>query len=80
MASNIRLAPLLLLLIAGCGGSAPPPPAPHAPPRSPTVFDDLVEKKRELPAEVVAAQQRHMDEARKAIDGPDSPPPAESPR
>lgn len=78
MPSTIRPACLLLLLAAGCSGSSAPPPQP--PPRTPTVFDDLVEQKRVLPGKVVAAQEQHMQDAQRAIDGPDAPPPAESKR
>jgi hypothetical protein len=32
------------------------------------VFDDMVDKKREIPAAVEAAQQQRVDETRKALE------------
>jgi hypothetical protein len=58
----IRCTLLLSAALAGCGASPPPPPAkPQA-----TVFDDLVAKKRTLPAAVDRAQQQHMEALRRA--------------
>jgi hypothetical protein len=68
----------LLLALGACGGQAPPPAQPA--PRQPTVFDELVNKKQELPAAVEAAQQQHVDATRSAIDAADAPRADESKR
>jgi hypothetical protein len=64
-----RIAPLLCLLLAACGsGGAPPDRDDPAEAREETVFDDLVEQKEAIPAEIEAAQQRHADETRRALE------------
>jgi hypothetical protein len=80
MPATSRLGCLLVLLAAlgACGGRAPPPEQPPA--RQPTVFDDLVNKKKELPAAVELAQQQHVEETRRAIEAADAPPADESKR
>jgi len=72
------LALVVLATLGACGGQ--PPPADKPPPRQPTVFDDLVNKKQEVPAAVELAQRQHMDETRRAIDAADAPPPDENKR
>lgn len=63
----IRCTLLLSATLAGCGSGPPPPPAKP----QPTVFDDLVAKKRTVPAAVETAQQQHMESLRRAADEAD---------
>ena len=64
-----RIAPLLCLLLAACGtGGAPSDGDAPDEAREETVFDDLVEQKEAIPAEIEAAQQRRADETRRALD------------
>ena len=81
MTATARAACLLALLLEGCGSSSPPPPPPPPEPPARTVFDDMIDKKKSLPAAVNAAQDQHMDATRRALDDPEQAPPAEgSPR
>ncbi len=70
---------VVALALGACGGKASPPPE-KPPSRTPTVFDDLVNKKKELPAQVELAQQQHVDDTRRAIDAADAPPADENKR
>jgi len=79
MTASARGACLLAFLLLGCGKSPPPPPPPPAPPAR-TVFDDLVDKKQQLPAAVEAAQDQHMDATRRALDDPEPTPAEGKPR
>jgi hypothetical protein len=64
---DIRCTLVLSAVLASCGSSPPPPPPAPAKPQA-TVFDDLVEKKRTLPAAVEKAQQQHMEALRREAD------------
>jgi hypothetical protein len=67
--SHRVLAPLLCLALAACGGSgAPSDREATAEPRQETVVDDLVEQKQAIPAEIDAAQRRHADDTRRALE------------
>jgi hypothetical protein len=79
MFRTARAAGLLAFLLCACGGKPPPPPDPPAPPVR-TVFDDMVEKKKTLPAAVNAAQDEHMDATRRALDDPERAPAEGTPR
>jgi hypothetical protein len=64
-----RIAPLLCLVLAACGtGGAPSDGEDSTEQREETVVDDLVEQKEAIPAEIEAAQQRHVDETRRALE------------
>jgi hypothetical protein len=65
-----RIAPWLCLVLTACGGASPTPPAAPAaaPARQETVFDDLVEKKREIPAAVEATQEQHVEDTKRQIE------------
>lgn len=66
-----RILPGFCLALAACGGASTPPPAAApgaAPPRQETVFDDLVDKKREIPAAVEATQAQHVEDTKRRID------------
>ncbi len=63
-----RIAPLACLALAACGGGEPPARSAAPEARQETVFDDMVDKKREIPAAVEAAQQQRVDETRKALE------------
>jgi hypothetical protein len=68
-----RIAPLLCLALVACGGGgAPPDREPSAGSRQETVFDDLVRQQEAIPAEIDAAQQRRVDDTRRAIDAAES--------
>lgn len=65
---------LLVLALGACGQEPPPPKEPPAK----TVFDPIIDKKREVPAAVNAAQDQHMQDTRRAIDEAEgAPPPAD---
>ena len=59
----------LLLSLAACGAREPPPATapPDAPPAR-TVFDDLTEKKRTVPAAVDQAQRQHAEAEQRALE------------
>ena len=62
-----RHAWLLSFALLACGSREAPAPPPPAKPH-PTVFDDLVEKRKELPAAAQQAQDAHVAATRQAID------------
>jgi hypothetical protein len=67
--SHRVLAPLLCLALAACGGGgASSDREVSEEPRQETVVDDLVERKQAIPAEIEAAQRRHVDDTRRALE------------
>ena len=62
-----RHAWLLCLFLVACGSREAPEPPPPSKPR-PTVFDDLVQKRKEIPAAAEQAQAAHVAATRQAID------------
>ena len=80
MSRVTRYACLLTLALGACG-SHEPPPAPPPKPQA-TVFDDIVNKKREIPAAIEKSQDEHVAATKKAIDEADGnlPPSDGAPR
>lgn len=72
------IAPLLCLTLSACGAGDRPADHGAAAPQE-TVFDDVVDAKRAIPAAVEDAQQEHADQARRALDAAEGSVPGEAP-
>ena len=70
---------LIIFAVALAAACAEHKPPPRDPPQ-PTVFDDLVDKKRSLPADVEKAQREHIEELRRQEDAANGLTPAPPPR
>ena len=74
-----RLGVLMILaatLVVACGAREPPAQAKP----QPTVFDDLIDKKRSVPADIENAQRKHIEELRRQDDAANGVPPPPPPR
>ncbi len=75
MSRILRYAGLLGLALGACGSHEPAPAAPPPPKPQATVFDDIVNKKREIPAAIEKSQDEHVAATRQAIEEAEGKPP-----
>lgn len=75
MSRITRYACLMTLALGACGGHEPPPAPPPPPKPQATVFDDIVNKKHEIPAAIEKSQDEHVEATKKAIDEAEGNPP-----
>jgi hypothetical protein len=76
LAPAVAVALALAFAVAGCGGPTPSQ-APEARPKAQeTVFDDVVDKKREIPQAVESAQTQRFEEQRRQMDAAETGAPA----